>query len=457
MDKTTWWQRHKPTKRRIIQIYAAILYNCHVKGFVKGNIYTGNTKALCVPGLNCYSCPGAVGACPLGALQNAVASSNHRLPWYIFGIVMLYGLLLGRTICGYLCPFGLIEELLFKLPTKKIKKNKVTKLLSNLKYVILAIFVIAIPLYYCFKNVPLPAFCKYICPAGTLEGAVGLLANPANKSLFSMLGALFTNKLIILLIVIVTCIFVFRAFCRFLCPLGALYGLFSRFSLMGVTVDSKCNGCKACIAQCKMDVSRVGDHECIHCGECVAKCPANAISVTFAGKKIKPVSPKIRLTIGIILLGILVGTILYVNRPGKGSVSEDNVGSLIKTDIPEELIAIIGTEDKPVILNFWATWCTPCIAELPYFEELFMNYGDGITIVAVHSNLVTDDIDSYIEDCGYTMPFALDENGSIIEYFGGGTMLPMTVILDKDGNVTYNSVGSVTYEFLDVQAKSLLR
>ena len=75
----------------MIQLYAALLFNAHLKGFIKGDIYTGKTKYACVPGLNCYSCPGAVGACPLGALQNALASSGHRAGFYVLGIIMLYG------------------------------------------------------------------------------------------------------------------------------------------------------------------------------------------------------------------------------------------------------------------------------------------------------------------------------------------------------------------------------
>ncbi len=164
-----WLKRHLPTQRRLIQLYAALLYNAHVKGFIQGNIYTGSSKLLCVPGLNCYSCPGAIGACPLGALQNAVASSGSRAPTYVLGILMLYGLILGRTICGFLCPVGLIQEFLHKIPTPKLSKGRITRILSWLKYIILAIFAVMIPFWYSFQSYPLPAFCKYICPAGTLR------------------------------------------------------------------------------------------------------------------------------------------------------------------------------------------------------------------------------------------------------------------------------------------------
>ena len=279
-----WWQARRPTTRRLVQLYAALLQNAHLRGFAEGKIYTGPTKAVCVPGLNCYSCPGAVGACPLGALQNAIAASANRPAFYVVGLLLLFGLTLGRVICGWLCPVGLIQELLHKVPTPKIKKSRFTRALSWLKYVILAVFVIIIPFYYSLQKLPLPAFCKYICPAGTLEGAVGLLAHPVNTDKFSMLGALFTQKFLILTITLTACAFIYRAFCRFLCPLGAIYGLFARIALLGVRVEeSRCSGCGTCLRACPMDVRRVGDHECIHCGLCMNACPEKAIRIK-AGK-----------------------------------------------------------------------------------------------------------------------------------------------------------------------------
>ena len=225
-----------------MQLYCALLYNAHVRGFVEGEIYKSKaptTKGVCVPGFNCYSCPGAVGACPLGSLQNAIGTSSKQTGYYVFGILMLYGLILGRTICGWLCPLGLIQELLHKIPTPKLKKNRVTRALSYLKYVILAVFVVGITAWYGIAHgVALPAFCKYICPAGTSEGAIFLLSNPANANDFSMLNILFTRKFVIMLVIGLACVFCYRSFCRFLCPLGAIYGLFSKVALVGVKVDA---------------------------------------------------------------------------------------------------------------------------------------------------------------------------------------------------------------------------
>lgn len=275
-----FFRKIKPSKRKIVQLYTALLYNANLKGFISGKIYQGPTKNVCVPGMNCYSCPGAVGACPLGSLQNAMYASNTSMLAYVFGIIALFGLLLGRVVCGWLCPVGLGQELLYKIKTPKLKKSKATRVLSYLKYFILIAFVVLIPLTYA-----IPAFCEYICPAGTFEGGLGILGNSANESNLAYLGPIFTWKFTVLVVIIVLSIFIFRVFCRFLCPLGALYGLFSKIALLGVKLDkNKCTDCGLCIGVCKMDVKKVGDHECIHCGECISVCPAKAI--TWKGKSL---------------------------------------------------------------------------------------------------------------------------------------------------------------------------
>lgn len=258
-------------KRRLVQVICAILYNCNITGFAKGIIFRGASKAVCVPGLNCYSCPGAVAACPLGSLQSALVGSKFKIPYYVLGTLILFGVLFGRMICAFLCPFGLIQELLYKIPLPKIKKNKITRILSYGKYVVLGILVLWMPIAFGY-----PAFCKYVCPAGTLEAGVPLLIK--NEALRNLADVLFNWKIGVLLFVILMVIVLYRGFCRFLCPLGAIYSFFNKVSVFGVEVEKDlCTGCNACVRHCKMDVKKVGDKECIQCGDCIAICNTNAI------------------------------------------------------------------------------------------------------------------------------------------------------------------------------------
>lgn len=271
-----WFKNHIPTKRRLIQLYTALLYNANLKGYIDGQLFNGATKKLCLPGFNCYSCPGAIGACPLGSLQNALTNADHKWTAYVFGIIALFGISLGRMICGFFCPVGLCQELLYKVPTPKIKKSWLTRIFSYFKHVILVMMVVILPIMY-IGGTPVPSFCKYICPTGVFEGAFGLVPN--NPEYYDALQVIFTWKFALLVVFIVLSMVLFRFFCRFICPLGAIYGFFCKVALLGVKVEKKkCTDCGLCIAVCKMDTKYVGDHECIHCGECISVCPTKAIS-----------------------------------------------------------------------------------------------------------------------------------------------------------------------------------
>ena len=466
--------------RKLVQLYAALLYNAHLKGFVEGEIYQGKIKSVCVPGLNCYSCPGAIGACPLGALQNALNASGHRAPWYVLGILMLFGLTLGRTICGWICPMGLIQELLHKIPGPKIRKSRVTRVLSLLKYVILVVFVIAIPLWYGLQhNLPMPGFCKYICPAGTLEGAVGLLANEENSGLFATLGLYFTRKWVILVILGLACIFCYRAFCRFLCPLGALYGLFNRVALTGVRVEAgKCSGCGRCVRTCSMDVRRVGDRECISCGKCMHHCPGGAISLkcgklTLMKAEEDTAERRKRRLWGRIAWGIavvfLAFVLVWVNLPGEERVPETAVTAEDADPVPEgyekgqrlknfeaDLIgggrfSLEACRGRVVILNLWATYCKPCITELPLFDQLKKKYPD-VEILAIHEGTILGeaDVEAFLRDRDWDLKFTVDTTeGELFRLVNGSSTLPQTLVLDRDGKVIYNEVRSVTMEMLE--------
>ncbi len=172
----------KNFKRKYVQLISALVYNTNIKGFADGQLYYGQLKSVCVPGLNCYSCPGAIASCPLGSLQNAIAVLGKRLPFYVVGTLLMFGVILGRAVCGFFCPFGLIQEFLHKIPLPKLKKNELTRRLTYIRYVVLAVFVIIIPL-----AVSSPGFCKYICPAGTLEGGIPIVSSNERIALMTVI------------------------------------------------------------------------------------------------------------------------------------------------------------------------------------------------------------------------------------------------------------------------------
>ena len=273
-------------KRKAIQVAAFGFSNAHAGNFAGGKLYTGKWKQFCNPGLNCYSCPAASLACPIGALQAVSGSMNYSLSFYVWGFLLAIGVLLGRFICGWICPFGLIQELMNKIPTKKFK---LPKPFTYIKYVVLVLFVMVLPVAVTnYMGVGKPAFCEFVCPSGTLLGGIPMMLT--HPELRSTVGGLFALKVTILIIIIVGCIFIFRFFCKTICPLGAIYGLLNKISIYHLEVNKDaCVNCGKCSRVCKMDVDPVkcpNSAECIRCGACKAACPKDAISIGF-GKKYK--------------------------------------------------------------------------------------------------------------------------------------------------------------------------
>lgn len=272
----------KPKIRLWVQIGFTAVTNSYLKGFTDGSIYTGSLKSYCVPGLNCYSCPGALGSCPIGSLQSVLATRNFSFSYYMTGFFLMIGALLGRAVCGWFCPFGLVEDLLYKIPAAgKITKVRGDRFLRLLKYGILLLFVILLPMFVLdIAGQGEPWFCKWICPSGTLFAGWPLVL--LNEGIRQAVGLLFAWKNLILAALLVLSVFIYRPFCRYLCPLGAIYGLFNPIALYRFRVDKeRCTNCNACQRACKMSIcvsERPNSAECIRCGDCISACKTKAIT-----------------------------------------------------------------------------------------------------------------------------------------------------------------------------------
>jgi len=274
------------------------------------------------PSIHCYACPLSVWICPIGALQNFVKLG--RFPFFAMGTMMAAGAGFGRAVCGWICPFGLLNDLLAGMNRFRTRLGVIELLLSlfaglfmvsaaavNLRAgVALAIaFFFALFLirrFYLFKYLFLAAmlaaaivcadtiFCK-VCAVATFEASIPYAFNPASPIPVNLLGAPFMIHLCVGALSVVGILWARRFWCRYICPFGAIMGLTNRFSALRLLRDKeKCDpkSCgAACLKSCPMGVTGIPRLEsidatdCIRCGDCVDACPNGALRLRFSLKR----------------------------------------------------------------------------------------------------------------------------------------------------------------------------
>nr|WCC90937.1 magnetosome protein Mad6 [Desulfobacteraceae bacterium] len=251
--------------RHMIQMGCSALANSSISALPYGSVNIHLSKGICVPFLNCYSCPTAVFSCPIGSLQHFM--TLQAIPYYLIAFISIIGLLIGRMACGWACPFGFIQDLMFKI---KSKKYKIPYYLKYVKYAVLLFLVLIIP-----YMTGVTWFSK-LCPAGKLTaGLPWAIWNPVTPEGHVLLpdgpGPIFYASMGILLGFLIWFVLSKRPFCRVCCPMGAILSFFNRFSMIQLEVSPKCDGCNTCKTNCPMDLAvpiEANSGECIRCLEC---------------------------------------------------------------------------------------------------------------------------------------------------------------------------------------------
>jgi ferredoxin-type protein NapH len=237
------------------------------------------------PFLNCQACEMASGGCPIGALQASLV--DLRFPLLPLAVLLITGLALGRWICGWLCPFGLISDIFDRISKKTWRPARAW---SWLKFGVLAlIFVVPLMMGAAGGSTWLP-FCSTLCISGSVFGLLPYYATTGAGEF----AAVFTpghldGLLIVLFHASVLFAFVWlarkisgRVFCKYVCPMGAFLGLFHRLTMVRVIHDpDPCNDCGKCRGDCPMQIDLSDPHflvqsNCVRCGRCVKICPTDA-------------------------------------------------------------------------------------------------------------------------------------------------------------------------------------
>jgi ferredoxin len=285
--------------RTITQLFFLFFINYDLPAFFrlikskKAVISQLNTKGICFPALNCYSCPSAGYSCPLGSLQfwlnesrenRAFGEKINHIGLYIIGSLLLPAVIFGRFICGFVCPFGFFQDIISKISGRNMH---IKRIFRSVKYIILIVFVIWLPLLLVDGFSLGPVFCKYICPTGTLEAGLPLLA--FDRGLRESASYITLIKFLILFFVLIMSFFSKRFFCKTMCPLGAFLGLFNRISVFSLEIDkSKCTACAKCSEVCPMGLNvpvEINSSEFIRCMECKNVCSKGAVEVMNPLKK----------------------------------------------------------------------------------------------------------------------------------------------------------------------------
>ncbi|RDV83236.1 4Fe-4S binding protein [Ammonifex thiophilus] len=259
--------------RRWLQVLSLLLLNGYLPGWVKLTLFTGKSKGVCLPVLNCSSCPGAFLGCPLGAWQGYLGAARSP-SFFVGGILLMAGGVLGRFFCGWLCPFGACQDLLSSKARRRLIPWP-----SRLRLLAYVVLLITFLLPY-WSPTGTPYFCKYLCPAGELFAGLPLVLG--RSEFRSLVGWVFLLKMAILLaIFLLVLVGVSRVFCRTLCPLGAWLGLFNGVSLWRMHFCPEiCRRCYSCRQVCSMGVKlpdEVNSPACIRCLSCTEVCPAGAL------------------------------------------------------------------------------------------------------------------------------------------------------------------------------------
>lgn len=458
-----------------IQGIATLFTNIHIPNFLSGNIHTGKTKSVCVPGLNCYSCPAATGACPIGSIQAVVGSPKYKFSYYCIGILLLFGTIFGRFICGFLCPFGWFQDLIHKIPTKKFSTKKLW-ILTYVKYLMLIVVLIFPVIFADELGLGTPFFCKYVCPQGILEGGIPL--SIARSGIRNTLGVLFMSKFTILIFVVLLSIIFFRPFCKWICPLGAFYSLFNRISIYNFGFEKdKCVGCNKCVNTCKMDIDirkSTCSRECIRCGECAGVCPTGAISSGFiVGDRKKSIIGKnslcnikrgiignmknMKKKITTLSLALLVsfGVFTGCSKTNSDTSSKSQEQSANKdgettkkfpkfeaTDINGKKIDQSEFSKNAVtVVNIWFTGCKACIQEMEDLEKLHtelkkLNSG----VMSINTEIIDDktkeEAKKVVDAKKMTFPvLSVKQSGDYDKFISNVTAFPTTYLVNRNGEI----------------------
>lgn len=119
----------------------------------------------------------------------------------------------------------------------------------------------------------------------------------------------------------------------------------------------------------------------------------------------------------------------------------DSMRDFTATLVDGSTFTLSDHKGKVILLNFWATWCGPCVGEMPAFPRLVEQFGDDLVLIAVNCNESKQIVSKFLLDNSYTFPVALDPDDAVSDLYPTDG-IPYTVLFDKDGNAAHITIGA---------------
>lgn len=256
---------------------------------------------LIYPYFFCPASPAACATCPLWILEHVavdlrIGADTLKFAVYSFSFLGVAFVVFGRAFCGWACPIGFLQEILTKAKNFPVISNirsifyKLKPLTDKIgefgikpkhyKYIILILIPIS-------SFITEKLFFTEYDPIGGITATIPrLILEPGDWSYRSN----FWMKFVFVIIFFIFVLAISRAWCRFLCPIGAIAGLFNKVSFLKVEFNDNCNECGLCKKKCPMKIDIPYEErsaECVLCGKCIDECHSDAINYSFFGKELK--------------------------------------------------------------------------------------------------------------------------------------------------------------------------
>ncbi len=281
--------------------------------------------------------PSVHAICPYGGLENLWAwfagQANIQKIFSgtmaLFFLTIIFAMIFRRSFCGSICPLGALQELIGLFTRKKVKMpRKVDKPLRGLKYIIL---ILSAFMAWITASLWLTPYDPWAAFSHIFSG----------ENLFLEFGV----GMVLLLLTIAASPFISRAFCKYLCPAGALYALIGRISPLKIERDANtCINCNACSRVCPMDIdvancSDVKSTECISCNRCIDVCPGadTMISAKIGKKRVNP------LIVIIVSVAVFFGSIAILDAVGLYTVSLPTAAQVVDNQDYIQIVDLRGS------------------------------------------------------------------------------------------------------------------